>query len=102
MQLLGAVHQVIGIDQVSAELRKFTLLISREALIKFLAGHQLQDGIAKKFQLFVVLGSFRTLARERAVSQRLLQQSAICELVAERAFEIVQRKMLHRKNLRKR
>ncbi len=97
MQLVGAVQEMIGIDEMGAKLGKLTLLIGREALKKLLAGDQLQDGVAEEFELLIVSGRAEALACEGAVGQRLLQQCAICELVAERGFEIVERKMLHRK-----
>ena len=65
LQLLGAVHQVIGIDQMSAELGKFTFLIGRKALEQFLAGDQLQDGIAEKLQLLVVARRASGLSRAK-------------------------------------
>ena len=97
---MGAVQEVIRIDKMGTQLGKLAFLIGGEALEEFLAGDQLQDGIAEKLKLLIV-GGARALAGEGAVGERLLQQCAIGELVAESLFEIIQRKMFHRENLPK-
>ena len=92
---MGAVQQVIGIHEMSAQLGELSLLVGRKALKEFLAGDELQDSVAEKLQLLVVRRRGQALAGVRAVRQRLLHQCAICELVAQRLFEIVERLMFH-------
>ena len=97
LQQMGAVEEVIGIDEVGAQFGELAFLVGREALEKLLAGDQLQHGIAEKLELLVVGGGLDTLTCEGGMGQRLLQQRAIGELVAHGCFESVQRKMVHKR-----
>jgi hypothetical protein len=67
-----AVQQVIGVDQMGAQLRQFAFAMRGEALQEFLTGHQLEDGVAEKLKLLIIPGIFDALAGEGAVSKRLL------------------------------
>ena len=82
--------------RLSAHLELVTLRLGQTL---YEPGDQLQHGIAQKFQLLIIPDGLRTFAGKGAVSKRLLKQFAIGELVAQRFFEIVQRKVLHKRAL---
>ena len=73
LQLLGAVYEVLRIDQMGAQLGELALLIGGEALVQLLARDQLKHGIAQKLHLLVVGRSLGALACERTVGEGLLQ-----------------------------
>ena len=75
-------HELLPVDPVGAKLRELAFVIVRKALIQLLAGHQLQHGVAEKFQPLVVRGRVRALAGNGAVGESFLQQGAIGEAMA--------------------